>query len=129
MAKWYDLKVLNEGLTIIDTDANQLHLLKAYTAGDNYTTVTTTNTLGNVTLAAGDITLGNQGTNGRQAIVAQKTITGAIASGGTPDLHVALVDTVNSLVLAVTDETSDQEIFSGNDVTVPTFNCKMNQPT
>lgn len=129
MAKWYDAKVLDEGLTILDTDANELHLLRAYSAADNYVTVTSTNSLGSVAIAGGDITLGAQGTNGRQAVVAQKTVLSATASGVTPDLHVALVDTVNSLVLAVTDETSDQEIFGGNNVTIPTFNCKMNQPT
>lgn len=126
MAKWYHTDVLDNGLSVLDTAVTQLHLLKAYSAGDSYATVTTTNSLGSVAIAAGDIVLANQGTNGRQATVAAKTITGCTASGAAPNLHIALVD--GSRVLAVTDETSDQEIFNGNDVNVPTFACKMNQP-
>lgn len=126
MAKYYHPDVLDQGLAVLDTQVTTLHLLKAYTQGDNYTTVTVTNSLGSVAIAAGDIVLQNQGTLGRQAAVAAKTITGALASGVSPNLHVALVD--GTRVLAVTDETSDQQIFSGNNVNVPAFNCRMNQP-
>ena len=126
MAKWYHPDVLDNGLSLLDTAVTSMHLISAYSAGDAFATVTTTNSLGSVAIAGGDITLANQGTNGRQAAVAAKTITGATASGAAPDLHIALVD--GTRVLAVTDETSDQEIFNGNDVNVPGFNCKMNQP-
>lgn len=127
MAKWYHPDVLDNGLSELDTAVTTMHLITAFTPGDSFATVTSTNSIGSVAIAAGDIVLEDQGTNGRQAAVAAKTITGASASGAAPDLHVALVD--GTRVLAVTDETSDQEIFAGNDVNIPAFNCKMNQPT
>ena len=126
MAKWYHPDVLDNGLSLLDTGVTNMHLITAFTPGDSFATVTTTNSIGSVAIAAGDIVLANQGTNGREAQVAAKTITGASASGAAPDLHIALVD--GTRVLAVTDETSDQEIFAGNDVNVPAFACKMNQP-
>jgi hypothetical protein len=127
MAKWYHPDVLDGGLSVLDTAVTTLHLLSAYSVGDNYATVTSTNSCGSVAIAAGDITLAAEGANDRKAVVLAKTITSATPSGPTPNLHIALVD--GTRVLAVTDETSDQEIFNGNDVNVPTFDCIMTQPT
>ena len=45
------------------------------------------------------------------------------------DLHFCFVDTTNSKVLWVTDETTDQTITSGNPVTFPSLVYTANQPT
>lgn len=127
MAKFFNSRVLDYGLTEVTTNGNRLVLLKTYTFGDSYATVNTTNNIGFVAVSGADMTLESNG-NARRIVVAAKTITGATDSGAAPDLHVAIVDTVNSRVLVVTDETSDQQIFNGNDVNVPTWNITMNQP-
>jgi|GEM_PF-2100003 len=57
----------------------KLHILKAYAAGDSYATAFG-NSIGSVALAEGDLTLGNQGTNGRQVAVASKNLTASGAS-------------------------------------------------
>lgn len=128
MATWYDTSVLDAGLVEIAAKGNSLRLLKAYAAGDSYATVNATNTIASIALAGGDFTLGNQGTNGREQVVAAKSGTASAGSGGTPDLHIAIVDTVGSVVLAVTDETSDRVILTSDPINVPTFSLLMNQP-
>lgn len=45
------------------------------------------------------------------------------------DLHLAFLDTVNTKVLWVTDETSDQTITATNPVTFPSLVYTANQPT
>lgn len=98
-------------------DTITLHVIKAYSAGDSYATVTG-NSVGSVALAAGDFSVGNNGSTGRRLTVASKSIASASAnSGATPDLHQAVVNATNSEVLLVTDETSDQVITSGNPIT------------
>lgn len=44
------------------------------------------------------------------------------------DLHQVLVDSVNSKVIHVTDETSDQSIYAGNTITFPAVVIRENQP-
>ena len=77
---------------------------------------------------SGDYVLGNQGVNGRQLATPAKAPSASASSIGGDDLHIAYVDSVGLKVLAVTDETSDQVITSGNAVNIPTLNLKMNQP-
>jgi hypothetical protein len=127
MAKWYSLNVLDNGLNRIKSNAERVAVIKNYSAGDSYATV-----VGNIIAASAtvstDYTLGNQGTNGRQLATPAKTPTASASSIDTDDLHIAYLDDTNSDVLAVTDETTDQVITSGNTVNIPTLNLKMNQP-
>lgn len=130
MPKFYNPDVLDNGLQyIIDQAAGNVDLLliEGYTQGDSYATVDAAK-LCTVDLVGGDMTLGNQGTLGRELTVAAKTGTASGSSGATPDLHIAIVDVTNSAVLAVTDETSDQVITSGNPINFPSFALQMNQP-
>lgn len=128
MAKWFSPELLDNGLNKLVNDGNQIHLLSTYAAGDSYAVVTSTNSLGSVALDPADKTLQNGALDSREVVIGAKTITGATASGASPDLHVAIVDTANSVVVAVTDETSDQEIFGGNNVNIPSFAVRLNQP-
>jgi hypothetical protein len=92
------------------------------------TEATSTYTVGNVTLTAGDgngdYTVGDGDTSGRKVAVAQQSITSASASGTA--LHIALSD--GTSLLAVTSCTS-QAVTSGNPITVPTFDIEFADPT
>jgi hypothetical protein len=127
MPKWVHSDVLDGGLNAIKTVAIKMMLIKAYTAGDSYTTVATTNKLAEVTVATGDFTLSSSGNN-RLITTATKSASATVSSGATPDLHIAFTDGV-SKVLWVTDETSDQVITSGNTVNFPALTYTSNQPT
>jgi len=134
MAKWAHATLLDNGPQIIVTRAATAgrikeHVIKAYTAGDSYSTVVTTNSVGNVDLAAADVPLSGAAGASRTMTVASKTGTNASASSGaSPNLHLAIVDTTTSEVLLVTDETTDQVITSGNPLTFPSWTYAVGQP-
>ncbi len=127
--KHYHNNVLDNGLAYLEINALELHLLKNYAVGDAYATVVA-NSVASAALAAPDKVLGDQtpATLGRQLATASKTPNASGSSIVTDDLHVALLDTANSIVVAVTDETTDQVITAPNPVTIPSINWKMNQP-
>ena len=128
MAKWFHPDVLDNGLNLIKTNAQRVAVIDDYTVADSYATV-----IGNLVAAAstvsGDYTLGNQGTNGRQVTTPAKSATATASTTGSNDLHIAWLDDTNTRVLAVTDETTNQIITSGNTVNLPSVALKMNQPT
>jgi hypothetical protein len=79
-------------------------------------------------MASGDFTLATA-TNDRTLTTASgKSDASANASGGSATNHIAFVDTVNSKVLWVTEETSGQAVTSGNPVNFPVLVYKAVQP-
>jgi len=128
MAKWVDSDVLDLGINRIKTNANVMHLLKAYAAGDSYATVLG-NSIANVSMASGDYTLASSSSNRTLTTAAGKSSNATANSGASPNLHLAFVDSVNSKVLWVTDETSDQVVTSGNPIAYPSVVYTSNQPT
>jgi hypothetical protein len=129
MPKWVNADVLDGGLSAIRTNANRMHLIRAYAAGDSYATVIG-NSVGDVAMASGDYTLGNGASSARTLTTASgKTSNATANSGASPNLHLAFVDTAGSRVLWVTDETSDQVITSGNPIAYPSVVYTSNQPT
>ena len=126
MPKWYNPNTLDNGLNAIVSNSNQVHVIKNYTLADTYATVIG-NSVANAALAGGDKVLGDAA-NGRQVAVASKSTTVTGDTIVTDDLHIALIDTVNSRVDAVTDETTDQELTTGNPITIPAINWIINQP-
>lgn len=121
--------VLDRGLQeIIDKVSAgnvDLLLIDGYTFGAAYATVVA-NEIMAIDLAFIDFALENQGT-GRKLVVAEKA--GTISADATnPDLHVAIVDITNTKVLAVTDETGDNDLSVGDPKTIPSFGINMNQP-
>ena len=128
MAKWLNSNTLDNGLAVLDTAVNECRLISSYTPGDSYATVST-NTVCLISVAAGDIVLGDGAASSRQAQVGALSGTATANSGASPDLHVALCTSGSSRVDAVTDETTDQEVTSGNTVNLTAFNITMNQPT
>lgn len=133
MAKWVNSLVLDNGLAHIQANANQMRLISAYAAGDSYATVNT-NTLSTVAMASADYTLASSGSNRTLTTAAGKSDNADATAGGTPDLHIAFIkyDSTtpsNSIVLWVTDETSNQPITAGNTVNYPQLVYTSNQPT
>ena len=125
MAKYAHPDVLDNGPTYIKTNCNKVALLDAYTFGDSYVTVIS-NLMAEATMASGDFTLGTSGNDRTLTTAAGKQDASANAGGAAS--HIAFVDTVNSKVLWVTEETSGQTIVLGNPVTFPSLVYTAKQP-
>ncbi|SHL10497.1 hypothetical protein SAMN05216428_10186 [Nitrosospira sp. Nsp11] len=126
MSKYVHSTVLDDGLNAIRSGAIRMLLLKAYTLGDSYATVTG-NSICEVTMASGDYALTGADGAARVLSVSAKSGAAFANSGATPDLHIAFTDSV-SKVLLVTDETSDQVITLGNTVNFPSLTYTSGQP-
>lgn len=124
----YNPLVLDNGLNELIGNADTLWLVKNPLVGDainNQHTALSAKVVASVTLLGGDKALGDY-VGGRQVTTAAKTDSAADASSvGGDDLHFALVDSVNSRVLAITDETTDQVITVGNQTNLPAINWKI----
>ena len=134
MAKWANSTLLDGGSDYIRTLAGttgrvKMHVIKAYTAGDSYATVVTTNSCGSVDLVAGDLVQSGAAGATRVTTVGAKAVTLTASSGASPNLHIAIVDSTGSAVLLVTDETSDQVLTSGGTFNVPAWTYSVAQPT
>lgn len=125
MTKWAHADVLDNGINYIKTNCNKVAVISAYTAGDSYATVSG-NILAEATMASGDFTLGTSGSNRTLTTASGKQDTSANATGTAS--HIAFVDTANSKVLWVTEETSGQTIVLGNPVTFPSLVYTAKQP-
>jgi hypothetical protein len=126
MAKYAHADVLDGGLNAIKNGAIRMLLLKAYTAGDSYATVTG-NAICTIAMVFGDYTLSGADNAPRVLTVAAKSGTASANSGASPNLHIAFTDNVGK-VLWVTDETSDQVVTSGNTVNFPSLTYTSSQP-
>lgn len=134
MAKWANASLLDGGSDLIRTLAGtaarvKMHVIKAYANSDAYATVVTTNSCGSFDMVAGDFVQSGAAGAARVTTVAAKAITLAANSGAGPDLHIAIVDSVSSAVLLVTDETSNQVLTSGGTFNVPSWTYTAGQPT
>jgi hypothetical protein len=133
MAKWVNSLVQDNGLNQIKTTATKMLLIKGYTLGDSYATVTNgTNVVASADMVSGDFTLAG-------AAGAPRTLTTPTAGtksgtalvstvNGVDDLHFAFTNGTDT-VLWVTDETSNQSITTGNTVNFPQLVYTSNQPT
>lgn len=132
MPKFANASVLDGGSDVLRALAAtaakvKMHVIKAYTAGDAYATVVTTNSCGSSDLVAADLAQSASGTT-RRTTVAAKSIAVATSSGAAPNLHIAIVDSVALTVLLVTDETTDQVLTAGNTFNVPAWTYDVAQP-
>ena len=114
MAKWANASLLDGGSDLIRTLAGtaarvKQHLIKTYTAGDSYATVVTTNGLGSVDMVAADFVQSGAAGATRTTTIGAKSIPLTASSGAGPNLHIALVDSVSSAVLLVTDVAAAQK--------------------
>lgn len=125
MTKWAHADVLDQGPNFIKSNCNKMCVISAYSAGDSYATVNG-NILAEATMASGDFTLATSGSDRTLTTAAGKSDSSANATGTAS--HLAFVDTTNSKVLWVTEETSGQTITSGNPVNFPSLVYTAKQP-
>jgi hypothetical protein len=118
MAIWAHTDVLDNGPNFIKNNCNKLAVVSTYTSGDSYATVNG-NILAEVVMSSADFTNGSSGADRTLTSAGAKQDGSANATGGGANMHFAFLDTVNSKVLWVTEETSDQVITIGNPVTFP----------
>lgn len=74
-----------------------------------------------IELLSGDLTLQDRAGGGREIVVAAKTGQVSVTLAAGNDLHVAIYDSANSILVAVTDETTDQALTAGNPLNLPSF--------
>jgi hypothetical protein len=107
-----DNRVFDNGLTVLDTEANAIHITSA--EATSYANVASV-TLGNST----SLSIGapqDRAGGGREVVVAAIT-DGSVTGTGTAT-HYAIVDTVNSRLLATSTLTASQSVTSGNTFTL-----------
>jgi len=109
--------VLENGLTVLDTEADALVICSAEPT--TYTEANTTYKLG--TKSSPTITIADGASSGRTANVAAIT-DGSISATGTAT-HWAIIDTVNSRLLAAGSLSSSQAVTNGNTFTLAQFNA------
>jgi hypothetical protein len=107
-----DNRVFDNGLTVLDTEANVIHVTSAEaTSFANVSSVT----LGN----SASLSIGapqDRAGGGREVVVAAIT-DGSVTGTGTAT-HYAIVDTVNSRLLATGSLTASQSVTTGNTFTL-----------
>lgn len=127
MAKYAHPDVLDNGINYIKTNCNKIALISSYAVGDSYATVNG-RILADAAMTSTDFTLSSSGNDRVITSAAGKQDSAANASGGSATNHIAFLDTVNSKVLWVTQETTGQTITKDNPVTFPSLTYTAQQP-
>lgn len=116
-------RVFDNGLTVLDTEANRLDICS--TAPTTYTEATSTYTLGNKTSLSIGAPADRSG-GGREVTVAAFT-DGSVTGTGTAAYY-AIVDTTNSRLLATGSLSSSQSVTSGNTFSISSFKIGIPDP-
>ena len=123
MAAYLNDRVLDNGLTVLDTEADKLYLCSQQPA--TFAEATSTYALGNKTA----ISVGSpaDGTvNGRRVTVGAIS-GGSITATGTAT-HYALVDSTNSRLLAAHTLSASQAVTNGNTFSLAAFDITIPDP-
>ena len=112
-------RVLDQGLTILDTEADRIYLCSQQPA--TYAEATSTYALGNVTGIA--ISAPADGTPDGRAVTVSAASGGSITASGTAT-HYAIVDSANSRLLASSTLTASQAVTSGNTFALGSFSVR-----
>ena len=132
MATWYDNSAdgaLDKLLIQIRDTCTFVWLLSGYSAADNWATVSA-NKVGEAAINNSNFSgIGAGGAANSRQITFSGVTGSATATSTGNNLHMAIVDTTNSKVLAVTNETTNVDIADGADLTFPSFYLQVNQPT
>ena len=117
-------RVFDNGLTVLDTEANAVHVTSA--EATNYTEATSTYSLG----SSSSLSIGAPGdrVGGGRKVSVTAISDGSITGTGTVT-HYALVDTANSRLLATAALTASQSVTSGNTFTLATFDIGIPDPS
>lgn len=117
-------RVLDNGLTILDTEANRVDLTSQEAA--SYTEATSTYTLGNKT----SISIGSptDRTGGGRKVTMAAISDGTITGTGTAT-HYAIVDTANSRLLVTGSLTASQSVTTGNTFSLEALDIGIPDPS
>jgi hypothetical protein len=120
---YLDNRVYDNGLTVLNTEANAIHICSAEPA--TYSETTSTYTLGNAT----GVTVGAPAdrSGGGREVVVDAAANGNVTADGTAT-HYALVDTVNLRLLAASALTASQVVTHGNTFTLASFTIGIPDP-
>jgi hypothetical protein len=116
-------RVFDNGLTVLDTEANRIDITSQEST--TYTEATSTHTLGNSTslsIAAPS----DRGGGGREVVVT--AISDGSVSGTGTATHYAIVDTSNSRLLATGSLSASQSVTSGNTFSLASFTIGIPDP-
>ena len=116
-------RVFDNGLTVLDTEANAIHITSA--EATTYANATSTYSLGNSTSLSIGAPQDRTG-GGREVVVAAIT-DGSVTGTGTAT-HYAIVDTVNSRLLATGSLAASQSVTSGNTFTLSSVSIGIPDP-
>lgn len=118
--------VLDAALSKLDTEANAIYICSLEPT--TYTAATVTNALGSATGAAypGIGAPADGSPNGR-AVTSTAVTAGTVTATGTAT-HFAIVDTVNSRLLATGSLSASQSVTSGNTFTLTSFTVRIPDP-
>lgn len=116
-------RVFDNGLTVLDTEANAIHITSQ--EATDYTDATSTSTLGNS--ASLSIGAPQDRTGGGREVVVAAIIDGSVTGTGTAT-HYAIVDTVNSRLLATGSLAASQSVTSGNTFTLSSVTIGIPDP-
>lgn len=116
-------RVFDNGLTVLDTEANKVTITSAEAA--TYTEANASLALGNSTSLS--IGAPQDRTGGGREVVVAAISDGSVTANGTAT-HYALVDTVNSRLLAAGSLTASQVVTSGNSFTLSSFTIGIPDP-
>jgi len=130
MPAWLDntatTGALDSLLATVSSRANAIHLVTSFTPGESYATVMA-RTVANAAITSGDFSGPTSSGNDRHLTFSGKTGTATNDATGPHDLHMVIVDGTH--LLAISDESSDQNIVNGNSVVFPAFEIRALQPT
>jgi len=116
-------RVFDSGLSVLDTEANKIVITSQ--EATTYTEANATYALGNSTSLSIGAPADRSG-GGREVTVAAIT-DGSITGTGTAT-HYAIVDTVNSRLLATSTLSASQSVTSGNTFTLASFTIGIPDP-
>lgn len=116
-------RVFDNGLTVLDTEANAIHVTSQ--EATTYANATSTYSLGNSTSLSIGAPQDRTG-GGREVVVAEIT-DGSVTATGTATNY-AIVDTVNSRLLVTGALTASQAVTNGNTFTLGSFTIGIPDP-
>ena len=117
-------RVFDNGLTVLDTEANRVDICSQEPT--TYAAATSTYTLGNTTSIS--ISAPTDGdTSGRKVTLA--AITGASVSGTGDATHYAISDTSNTRLLVTGSLSASQAVTSGNTFSLNAVDIELNDPS
>jgi len=116
-------RVFDNGLTVLDTEANRIDITSQ--EATTYTEATSTHTLGNSTSLS--IASPSDRSGGGREVVVSAISDGSVSGSGTAT-HYAIVDTSNSRLLATGSLSASQSVTSGNTFSLASFTIGIPDP-